>query len=208
MEQQIAKWLFILSKKSYLKSKKEKKIWKKNFISLLLEQKNNENFTPYSFEEIEKDAKLDIALEESLFISFCVIICLLLLVKLIKFLLFVLNLPQIDIYINNILDIVAWGFFFLFIYITFRDKVLTKATIEILLKYFNYYKINKIVLMFLLEKHLTDIQNNIFFLININKYKLNREKPKPKETKENEKENEEPSTNEDNGNLNSIKSFS
>ena len=30
--------------------------------------------------------------------------------------------------------------------------------------------------MFLLEKNLTDIQNNISFLIDINKYKLNREK--------------------------------
>ena len=42
------------------------------------------------------------------------------------------------------------------------------------------------MLIFLLEKNLTDIQNNVFFLIDINKYKLNREKPQQDKNKRRE----------------------
>ena len=211
MDQQIAIWLFNLSKKKYLQSKKEKESWEKVFISFLLEQKNNENFTPYSFEEIEQETKLDIALEESFFISFGGFIFILFIVSLLKIFLVllsplfpVLSIPLLeDEIIKMIMNLAFFLSFLLFIYEILVNQSFVKIAIKNLVEYCNDYKINKTVVIFLVEKKLNDIQNNIFSLFSIKQYKLNRENPKPEETTE----NTEPSTNEDNGFLNSIKGF-
>lgn len=198
-------------KKMNLKDKKEKNIWETAFISFLLEQKNNENFTSYSFEEIEKDANLDIALEESFDWSIFGLLFSLFLVSLLKIFLVlfsplfpVLCIPLLeDDIINMIMNLAFFISFLLFIYDILVNKSLVKIAIKNLVKYCNYYKINKTVVIFLVEQKLTDMQNNILSLLGINQYKLNRENPKPEETTE----NTEPSTNEVNGILNSIKGF-
>lgn len=191
------RWLFNLLKKHHLKSKKEKEIWGKALISFLLEQKNNNNFSSYSFEEIEKGTKLNIALEKSFCITLSTIVFLIIFVFLIKTLLH--EVVIIKVLMNSILV----AFYFLMFYEVSSHIILVKIAIKNLVKYCNYYKINKTVVIFLVEQKLTDMQNNIFSLLEIDQYKLNREKPNPEETKE----NAEPFTNEDNGNLNSIKNF-
>ena len=196
-------WLFNLSKKQYLKSKKEKEIWEKVFISFLLEQKNNEKFSPYSFEEIEKDAKLDIALKEKFIWGIHILLIILFFVSLLKISLLLFSPVLEDKIIKMIMNLAFFVTFLLLIYEILLYKVLVAIAIKNLVEYCNCYKINKTVVMFLIEQKLVDIQNNIFPLFEINQYNLNREKPNPEETKE----NEEPSTNEDNSILNSIKGF-
>lgn len=195
MAQEIIRWLFNLLKKHYLKSKKEKEIWEKALISFLLEQKNNDNFSPYSFEEIKKDAKLDIALEKSFCITLPIIMLLIIFVFLIK------TLPHEVVIIKVFLNSILVAFYVLMFYEVLLHTIPIKIAIKNLVEYCNYYKINKTVVIFLVKQKLTDMQNNIFSLFAIKQYKLNRENPKPEETTE----NTELSTNEVNGILNSIK---
>ena len=195
MAQEIIRWFFNLLKKHYLKSKKEKEIWEKALISFLLEQKNNENFSPYDFEEIEKDKKSNKTLKESFCITLLIIIGLIIFVFLIKTLLHEVVINKV--FMNPILV----AFYVLMFYEVLSHTILVKKAIKSLVEYCNYYKINKTVVIFLVEQKLTDIQNNIFSLFEIKQYKLNRENTKPEETTE----NTELSTNEVNGILDSIK---
>ena len=194
--------IFSLFQTILQKQRKEKDIWQTAFIRFLLEQKNNKDFSAYTYEELKNETKMDILLEESLDSSCSAILFIFLLILLLLFLFFLFQVPLFKYLATpSIIIFICFIIFLFVIHELLLNKFFSKEAIKQLTKYFNHYKISKTVLMFLLEKHLTDIQNNIFFLIDINKYKLNREKPK--ETKE----NEEPSTNKDNGNLNSTKSF-
>ena len=178
MEYKFYMHIFSLFQTILLQQKKEKEIWEKAFISFLLEQKNNKDFSVYTYEELKNETKMNILLVENLDSLCSAILLVFLLIFLLLFLFFFFQVPLFkDLVALSTINFICFIFFLFVIHEWLLNKFFLTAAIKQLAKYFNHYKIPKTVLMFLLEKNLTDVQNNIFFLIDINKYKLNREKP-------------------------------
>lgn len=176
--------IFSLFQTILQKQRKEKDIWQTAFIRFLLEQKNNKDFSAYTYEELKNETKMDILLEESLDSSCSAILFVFLLILLLLFLFFFFQVPLFKcLATKNIIIFICFIIFLFTIHELLLNKFFSQLAIKQLVKYFNHYKISKTVIMFLLEKNLTDIQNNISFLIDINKYKLNREKPQQDKNK-------------------------
>lgn len=164
-----------------LKDKKEKNIWETAFISFLLEQKNNKDFNTYTYEEIEKDTKLDITLKKSFQLSFYGILLLLFFISLLKIFLLLFRPILEDDVIKVIMNVAFFILLLICIHVVVLNKVFTKEAIKVLVNYCNDYKIHKNVVVFLVEQHLFEMQDKSFILFNLKQYKLNREIPKTEE---------------------------